>query len=80
MLLCFYLPPGVQPLSVRQRVDAGQRLLQEAGRQEVAQYGQSELHAEVHQALEWGLVHAGHHPEGKIFRGGWNIMVKAREV
>lgn len=57
-------PPGVQPLPVRQRADASQRLLQEAGGQEVAQHGQSELHQEVNQALERRLVHAGDHPEG----------------
>lgn len=30
----------------------------------MAQHGQSELHQEVHQALERRLVHAGDHPEG----------------
>lgn len=58
-------PSGVQPVPVRQRADACQRLLQEAGGQEVAQHGQPELHQEVHQALERRLVHAGDHPEGK---------------
>lgn len=62
------IPPplcsGVQPLPVRQRFDAGQRLLQETGRQEVAQHGQPELHEEVHQAVERRVVDAGHHPEG----------------
>lgn len=33
------LSAGVQSLPVRQRVDASQRLLQEAGGQEVAQHG-----------------------------------------
>ena len=63
-MTCISLSPGVQPVPVRQRADARQRLLQEAGGQEVAQHGQSELHQEVHQALERRLVHAGDHPEG----------------
>ena len=60
----FFSPTGVQPLPVWQCVDAGQCLLQEAGGQEMAQYGQSQLHEEVHQAMERRVVHAGHHPEG----------------
>lgn len=55
---------GVQPLPVRQCFDAGQRLLQETGGQEVAQHGQPQLHEEVHQAMERRMVDAGHHSEG----------------
>lgn len=60
------LPPnsGVQPLPVWQCSDAGQRLLQETRRQEMAQHGQPELYEEVYQAVEWWMVNAGHHPEG----------------
>lgn len=61
-------PAGVQPLPVRQRADAGQRLLQETGGQEVAQHGESQLHQEVDQAVERRLVHAGDHPEGSDTR------------
>ncbi len=57
-------PTGVQPLPLRQRFNAGQRLLQETGGQEVAQYGKPELHEEVHQAVEWRMVDAGHHSKG----------------
>lgn len=62
--ISLFLSPGVQPLPVRQRADAGQCLLQEAGGQKVAQHGQPQLHQEVHQAVEWRLVHAGDDPEG----------------
>lgn len=43
-IFCVPLFLGVQPVPLRQRVNAGQCLLQEAGRQEMAQYGQSKLH------------------------------------
>lgn len=48
LLLFFFFPTGVQSLLVWQCFDAGQRLLQKTGGQEVAQYGQPELHEEVH--------------------------------
>lgn len=38
------LSAGVQPLPVRQRVDASQCLLPEAGGQEVAQHGEPQLY------------------------------------
>ena len=71
-------PPcsGVQPLPVRQRFDAGQRLLPETRRQEVAQHGQPELHEEVHQAVEWRVVNAGHHPEGISAQTGSPLIRK----
>lgn len=64
-MVCLFIPQtGFQPLLVRQCSDAGQRLLQEAGGQEVAQHGQPQLYEEIHQAMERRVVHARHHPKG----------------
>lgn len=54
----------LQPLLVRQCSDAGQCLPQEAGGPEVAQHGKPQLYTQVHQAMEWREVHAGHNKKG----------------
>lgn len=54
----FLLFAGFQPVPVRQCAHAGQCFPQKTGGQEMAQHGKSELHEEIHQALERRTIHA----------------------